>query len=106
MPNTPEADLQVENETVEPYRGIIIFRTLQRGVIVGPGGERSKRSFPPQTFYATLEDEQLPKGYDGEHIFVAMDVEGVRSLLDQAVPGAPALIVARQQDTAKAAAKK
>lgn len=86
MPNTPEADLQVESETVEPYRGVIIFRTLQRGRIVAEG-ETTKKSFPAQTFYASLNDKQLPKGYSGEHIFVGMDVEAVRAMIDAAVPG-------------------
>lgn len=103
MPNTPTEDIQVENETVEPYRGVMIFRTLQRGIIVADG-EQSKRSFPAQTFYASLNDKQLPKGYDGEKLFVAMDVEGVRGLLDQAVPGS-GLIVARQEEDKKAAGK-
>ena len=87
MPNTPESDLQVENETVEPYRGVMIFRTLQTGKIVGPDGKATTKPFPPQTFYAMLTDDQLPKSYDGTGLFVSRDVEGVRALIDGAVPG-------------------
>lgn len=86
MANDPTGDIQVENETVEPYRGIMIFRTLQRGFIVAEG-ETTKKSFPAQTFYTSLNDRQLPKGYSGEKIFVGMDVEAVRAMLDGAVPG-------------------
>jgi hypothetical protein len=86
MPNQPTADIQVENETVEPYRGVMIFRTLQRGTVVTD--EETSRSFPPQTFYAMLTEGQLPEGYSGKtKIFASHDVEGVRSLLDSAVPG-------------------
>jgi hypothetical protein len=103
MPNTPTEDIQVENETVEPYRGVMIFRTLQRGVIVGLDGEKSKRSFGPQTFYALLDKKQLPEGSNAETLLVGTDVENVRALIDQSVPGT-GLITARQQDSAKAAA--
>ncbi len=103
MPNTPTEDLQVENETVEPYRGVMIFRTLQRGKIVGPHSTSTK-SFGPQTFYATLTEKQTPKGYSGSDILVSGDVEGVRALLDAAVPG-QGLIVARKDDKATKAGK-
>ncbi len=101
MPNTPESDLQVENETVEPYRGIMIFRTLQNGKVVGPHST-STRVFPRQTYYATLDKNQAPK-YDGSDILAYGDVEGVRALIDAAVPGQG--LIAAAPDAAAAAKK-
>ena len=106
MPNRPDSDLQVENETVEPYRGIMIFRTLQTGQIVGPDGKQTAKVFPPQTFYAMLGEDQTPKSYDGTGLFVSRDVEGVRALIDSAVPGTGLIGTehpSRAKDKAKAA---
>jgi hypothetical protein len=97
MPNTPEEDLQVENETAEPYRGVMIFRTLQRGRIVYKGGQ-SKKTYPPQTFYAIADSYTMPGAFHGkkqakdrksadETLLVGMDLEAVRALIDQHAPG-------------------
>jgi hypothetical protein len=104
MPNTPESDLQVENETVEPYRGVMIFRTLQTGKIVGPDGSATSKPFPPQTFYATLTEKQRPKTEESKGLYVSRDVEGVRALIDSAVPGT-GLIAETHPSQAKESAK-
>jgi exonuclease III len=98
MPNQ-SSDIQVENETVEPYRGIMIFRTLQAGKIVTE--DETTKEFPKQTFYATLTKGQLPEGHSGTKIFVSHDVEGVRAQLDAAAPGT-GLIVDRDAQEAEA----
>lgn len=109
MPNQPTADIEVENETVEPYRGVMIFRTLQRGTVVT--ADETSKSFPRQTFYACLSKGQVPENHKGTRILAYHDVEGVRALIDRAVPGT-GLIVDRDAVEAanevvkKAAAKK
>lgn len=108
MPNTPEDDLQVENETAEPYRGVMIFRTLQRGVIVYKNG-RSKRSYPAQTFYAILNDFAAPSPGKAraknsksakERLLVGTDIENVRALIDREAPGTGLIVAPTEQQIA------
>lgn len=105
MPNAPTEDLQVENETAEPYRGVMIFRTLQRGYIVYKGGQ-SKRSYPAQYFYAILNDFSAPspgkaraKDHKSakERLLVAHDLEGVRALIDAEAPGTGLIVAPTEQ---------
>lgn len=98
MGNKPEEDIQVENETVEPYRGIMIFRTLQKGEIVGLDGTKSVKAFPKQTFYALLDEKTIEAHRSQANnaaksgILVGGDVESVRFQIDQAVPGTGLII--------------
>jgi hypothetical protein len=106
VPNTPTEDIQVENETAETYRGVQIFRTLQRGVIVYAGGQ-SKKSYPAQTFYAMLP-EDMKKGTVGKEktpkqkLFVSHTIENVRALIDQHAPGTSLVIAPAEAQTAGA----
>lgn len=86
---------QVSNETVEPYREVMIFRTLVEGDIVCDG--QSFKNAPPQTFYAIVTKQGMPDAFaddyksDGERLLVGRDVEAVRAQIDRYAPrgGAP-----------------
>lgn len=89
MPNT-DTDLQVTSETVEPYRALMIFRTLHEGQIVFKGGKT--KIYPAQTFYCVVNNKQLPQAFGNntkgdQRAFVAFDLEGVKGLIDQYAPG-------------------
>lgn len=90
MGNRPTEDIQVANETVEFYRGITIFRTLERGTIAFKGGE-TKKSYPAQTFYALAQKAAMPGAFEDnkgeERALVGSDVENVRALIDRYNPG-------------------
>jgi len=65
---------RVEIESVEPYREVMIERTLNSGVIEREG---KRYNASPQTFFA---------GVNGQ-LFVGRDVEAVRAHIDKAYPG-------------------
>lgn len=88
MAEKNDGNIQVENETVEPYRGIMIFRSLRQGEIVA-GSTRTPVT--PQTFYTIVSKEQMPgafeKSGESERALTGIDVEAVRALIDRFAPG-------------------